>query len=198
MKKAVIYVHGMLGSAEEAEHYQPLFPGYDVIGFDYQAGTPWEAVTEFPAFAAPICAQYEEVLLIAVSQGAYFSMHALADLPIAHSFLISPVMDMERMIQTIMHANGVTEEALREQGTIGILSWDYLTYVREHPLDWQKPTHILYGENDEWIAFDTVTAFASRTGAELTVMPGGEHWFHTPEQMAFLDEWLKNALSEKV
>ena len=25
----------------------------------------------------------------------------------------------------------------------------------------------------------------------LTVMPGGEHWFHTEEQMAFLDSWLQ-------
>ena len=29
------------------------------------------------------------------------------------------------------------------------------------------------------------------TGAELTVMPGGEHWFHTEEQMRFLDEWIE-------
>ena len=25
------------------------------------------------------------------------------------------------------------------------------------------------------------------------VMPGGEHWFHTPEQMAFLDGWIQRA-----
>ncbi len=27
-------------------------------------------------------------------------------------------------------------------------------------------------------------------GAELTVMPNGEHWFHTEEQMQFLDRWI--------
>lgn len=26
--------------------------------------------------------------------------------------------------------------------------------------------------------------------AGLTVMPDGEHWFHTEEQMRFLTEWL--------
>ena len=26
--------------------------------------------------------------------------------------------------------------------------------------------------------------------ASLTVMPEGEHWFHTEEQMAFLDNWI--------
>ena len=35
MKELVIYVHGKGGEAEEAEHYKPLFPKSDVIGFDY-------------------------------------------------------------------------------------------------------------------------------------------------------------------
>ena len=25
------------------------------------------------------------------------------------------------------------------------------------------------------------------------LLPGCEHWFHTPEQMAFLDEWIQRA-----
>ena len=32
-----------------------------------------------------------------------------------------------------------------------------------------------------------------RRAADLTVMPGGEHWFHTEEQMQFLDQWLRRA-----
>ena len=36
----------------------------------------------------------------------------------------------------------------------------------------------------------TISAFAGKTGAALTVMPGGEHWFHTAEQMQFLDVWI--------
>ena len=50
MKNIVIYVHGKGGSAEEAEHYEHLFPKAEVIGFDYQARTPWEAKEEFPQF----------------------------------------------------------------------------------------------------------------------------------------------------
>lgn len=26
---------------------------------------------------------------------------------------------------------------------------------------------------------------------DLTVMPGGEHWFNTDKQMRFLDNWLR-------
>lgn len=32
--------------------------------------------------------------------------------------------------------------------------------------------------------------FAKSTGADLTVMPGGEHWFHTDEQTEFRNGWL--------
>lgn len=66
-----------------------------------------------------------------------------------------------------------------------------ITYVRQHPLSWNVPTHILYGERDDLTSLETMAAFAGRIGAELTVMPNGEHWFHTEEQMRFLDNWFR-------
>ena len=30
-----------------------------------------------------------------------------------------------------------------------------------------------------------------RKDLPLTMMAGGEHWFHTAEQMAFLDRWIR-------
>ena len=33
-------------------------------------------------------------------------------------------------------------------------------------------------------------------GAGLTVMEGGEHWFHTKEQMRFLDRWMQELCDE--
>jgi hypothetical protein len=35
--------------------------------------------------------------------------------------------------------------------------------------------------------------FAEKHHAGLTVMENGEHWFHTEEQMAFLDKWILEA-----
>ena len=92
----------------------------------------------------------------------------------------------------------MTEPELAEKGEIATpfgetLSWRYLCYVREHPISWRVPTRILYGEKDNLTSMETISAFAARHGAELTVMPGGEHWFHTAEQMAFLDGWIKEA-----
>lgn len=196
MKGFAIYVHGKGGSADEAEHYKPLFPDLDVIGFDYRANTPWEAEREFPAFFDQASRDHDPVILIANSIGAYFSLHALSESRIDRAYLISPVVDMEGLILGMMKAAGVKEAELKEKGVIPTdfgepLSWDYLEYVRCHPIRWKKPTRILYGENDALTPYRTMFNFAKQAGAELTVMENGEHWFHTPEQMAFLDQWIK-------
>lgn len=47
MDKIAVYIHGKDGNVNEAEHYKPLFPQYDVKGFDYKAQTPWEAKKNF-------------------------------------------------------------------------------------------------------------------------------------------------------
>lgn len=198
MKKRVVYVHGMGGSAEEAGHYRALFPDCEVIGMDYRAQTPWEAEQELPPFLERCAAGCDSLCLIANSIGAFFAMSAHCARLIDEAFLISPLVDMEKLIEGMMRRAGVTEAALREQKEIQTdfgqtLSWEYLCYVRRNPIVWTAPTHILYGEGDELTSLETVTAFAERTGAVLTVMKGGEHWFHTPEQMAFLDEWLRHA-----
>ena len=74
------------------------------------------------------------------------------------------------------------------------LSWEYLCYVRKYPIKWNIPTCILYGANDNLTSIETVSEFAEQTGAILTVMNDGEHWFHTDEQMSFLDNWIRNSM----
>ena len=89
----------------------------------------------------------------------------------------------------------VTEAELEAQGVIHTefgedLSWEYLSYVRSHPVKWTVPTQILYGQNEQLTPLAEIQAFAEQHNAELTVMENGEHWFHTAEQMAFLDAWI--------
>lgn len=194
--KAVIYIHGKGGNAEEAGHYRALFPDRDVLGFDYHAETPQEAKDEFTQYLAATSGEYRSVILIANSIGAFFLMNADVNGNIEKAYFISPVVDMERLIADMMLWAGVTEDELRERKEIATafgetLSWEYLRYVRENPVRWSVPTHILYGEKDDLTSPETVQRFAAKTGATLTVMPGGEHWFHTEEQMAFLDEWIR-------
>ena len=197
----VLYVHGKGGSASEADFYQPLFPKASVIGLDYRSETPWEAKREFQSLTAFLLRESESAVLIANSIGAYFSMLALADhKEIGHAYFISPIVDMELLICGRMALAGVTEDDLREKKTVFTetgesLSWDYLQYVRDHPVRWSAPTSILYGQNDFLTSFETISAFAARTGAELTVMPDGEHWFHTDEQMRYLANWIRDSRS---
>ncbi len=197
MKNLVIYVHGKGGNADEALHYKSLFPNADVLGFDYKAETPWDAKKEFPVYFDSVAAGYGEVTLIANSIGAFFSMNALADKPVKQAYFISPIVNMEKLICNMMAWAGVSEEELREKKTVPTnfgetLSWEYLCYVRENPIKWRVPTKILYGSNDNLTSLDTMRDFAQKIGAPLTVMDAGEHWFHTAEQMAFLDKWMLN------
>ena len=198
MKKLVIYVHGKGGTAEEAMHYRTLFVESDVIGFDYKSQNPWEAKSEFPDFYDLHSKEYDSVILVANSIGAYFSMNALAEKNISQAMFISPIVNMERLIADMMMWSNVTEAELESKKEIPTefgetLSWEYLCYVRKHPIKWNIPTYILYGENDHLTSRETISGFADRIGADLTVMEDGEHWFHTAEQMKVLDHWISNS-----
>ena len=198
MRRLVIYVHGKGGSAKEAKHYQPLFAESDVIGFDYQAQNPWEAKSEFSQFFDLHSKGYESITLIANSIGAFFSMSSLAEKKISQAMFISPIVNMEKLITDMMLWSNVTEDALQRKKVIPTefgetLSWAYLCYVRKHPIEWSIPTCILYGGKDHLTNRETVSEFAHRIGADLTVMEDGEHWFHTEEQMKVLDHRVRSS-----
>ena len=191
MKRLVIYVHGKGGNAEESKHYQPLFAESDVIGFDYKSHNPWDAKKEFTCFYDLHSKGYDSVILIANSIGAFLSMSTLAEKKISQAMFISPIVNMEKLIADMMMWSNVMKRKKEIQTDFGeTLSWEYLCYVREHPIAWTVPTHILYGEKDNLTSYETISEFADRIGATLTVMKDGEHWFHTQEQMKFLDNWI--------
>ena len=93
---AILYIHGKGGSATESEHYKPLFPDNEVIGLDYQTFsdlkgtecgvviTPWETGKEIRIAVEELKGKYENVILIANSIGAFFSMNAgIDEIPVA-------------------------------------------------------------------------------------------------------------------
>jgi len=201
MKKAVLYIHGKGGDAIEAEHYKEIFPNDDVIGLDYKSVTPWDTKEEFVRAYQHLSQKYENISIIANSIGAYFAMNALTDKKIERAFFISPVVDMENLIKDMMFWADISEEKLAEKKEIAIseeeiLSWRFLCYVREHTLKWNVPTDILYAEKDHLISMEAISQFAKEHNAVVTVMKNGEHWFHTGEQMNFLDNWLKECLKK--
>lgn len=154
---------------------------------------PWTAVPDIRAALDWAERRWGTISLRANSIGAYFAMLA-AGRP-ERALLVSPVLDMEGLILTMMGWAGVTEEQLRGRGEIPTafgqtLSWKYLCWVREHPPSrWTCPVRILYGSEDNMTPRRTAEAYARQHGAKLTVLEGGEHWFHTPEQLAALRQW---------
>lgn len=195
--EVILYVHGKGGNAEESEHYKKFFTDSDVYGFDYKAENPWDAKKEFLDKVTELSRRYNRIILIAGSIGAYFSMHAGIGEYIDKAFFISPIVNLEKLIMDMIAWAGTSESELEKKKIIPVdfgddLSWEYLQYVRKNKISWNVPTEILYGSTDNLQSMDTIRDFVANTSSGLTIMEGGEHWFHTKEQMDFLDAWLDN------
>lgn len=144
--------------------------------------------------------KFSQVSLFACSMGAYFSLLAYRDEVLAQTLLLSPVVDMKRIIENLMLYAQVSPEQLERQKQIATpfktLYWDYYRYAVEHPVAWEKKTALLYGAKDFLCEFDYVKDFADRAHADMTVYEEGEHFFHTEEQMAFYRDWLIKQIEE--
>ena len=140
----------------------------------------------------------DNISLFACSIGAYFSMLAFKDEPIRQALFLSPVVDMKRIIDNMMRRFHISEERLMQEQEIltpmKTLYWDYYKYVVEHPVEWNKPTALLYGKKDDLCEFNYISSFSERTRAEITVFEEGEHYFHTDMQIAFLHQWLQKSI----
>ena len=199
MKKAILYIHGKGGSFAEAEQFKQNCDGYDVTGIDYNVDFPWIVKDKIKSVYDKVSDEYDLVSVIANSIGAFFTMYALQNCKIEKALFISPILDMERLIYDMMSWASVTEQELFEKKEISTyfgenLSWDYLQYVKSNPIDWKIPTEILYAGQDNLTSYNTVNAFAKSHNANVTIMEKGEHWFHTDEQIAFLDTWMKEVI----
>ena len=206
-KRAYLFVHGQCGCKEEGAAFAEVVcpKGFQVLAVDLPEHgarrgetdrfNPWTAVPELRAALDFMKPRWSEISLRANSIGAHFSMLAFAGEPLCRALFVSPILDMERLITDMMRRAGVTEQELETRGEIAAdtgqtLSWRYLSWERQHPIqNWRCPTAILYGGRDNMTGRATVEHFAADRGAALTVMENGEHWFHTPEQLAVLREW---------
>lgn len=199
MKKAILYIHGKGGSHLEAEQYKKNCLGFDVIGIDYEVSFPWIVQNKIQSVYDEVQKEYDQILIIANSIGAYFAMHTLQNCEIEKALFISPILDMERLILDMLGWANVSEKDLCEKGEIPTdfgetLSWDYLCFVREHPIKWNVPTEILYAGKDNLTSRQTVDLFIKSHNASLTVLENGEHWFHTDAQLSFLNQWMVNGI----
>jgi len=210
-ERVFLFVHGKSGNKEDAAEFADTVShaGWQVFGIDLPEHgerksdgvelLPWNVVPELKAVMAYAKKHWDNIGIRANSIGAWFSMLSFANEPIQECLFVSPILDMEKLIHSMMLWASVTEEQLKLEGQIHTgfgetLSWEYLTYVRNHPMtNWNAPTFILYADNDNLTDRSTVDDFVKQHHAKLTVMENGEHWFHTPEQLVFLKQWTERS-----
>lgn len=211
--RVVLFVHGQCGCKEEASPFAGLAApkGWQVLAVDLPEHggrtdgvklVPWEAVPELSAVMAYARTNWRHVAVRATSIGVWFSLLAFAGMPVECCLFVSPLTDMTGMIGSMMQAANVSEAQLEAAQEIAVpggpaLSWRYLCYARSHAVAAVSArTHVLWASGDAMIPKSSVDAFVQKASAALTVYPGGEHWFHTDEQVAFMRRWEAAALPD--
>ncbi|MDO5291761.1 MAG: YqiA/YcfP family alpha/beta fold hydrolase [bacterium] len=210
--KLYLYVHGKLSSKEAAEGLAEIATeqGYQVLSFDFpehgarkEETTPFNiqnGVDELMIVHDYIKTRWSKISLFASSVGAYFSLVAYQTCQFEKCLFLSPIVNMERLIQNMMTWTNVTEQELQERHIIPtkigeVLDYDYYCYVKAHPIvKWDSPTCILYGSKDYLQERQTVQEFTDKFSCKLTVLEGSEHFFHTTEQLEVLEQWTRKNL----
>lgn len=207
-----LFIHGKQGMKEEAESFARIAAesGWQVLSIDLPEHgerkwekdrfNPWCAVPELRMILQYMQRQWTVLGLRANSIGAWFAMQGLNGSEFKICLFVSPVLDMEKLIQKMMRWAAVSEERLKEELLIPtdfgeVLSWKYYEFAKEHPVTgWRCRSHILYAGKDNLTDRDTVDCFTDMFHSSLAVMEQGEHYFHTPEQLEVLDQWTRGCL----
>lgn len=200
--RAFLCVHGAGGSRRDAEGFalRAAQTGWQAVACDLPEGLlPWDCVPYLRHLAARMRSRWPVLGLRATSIGAWLSLVALCDEPLALALFQSPLLDMVGMIERMLRQADVSREELAEQGEIrtdsGVLSWRYLVYAENNSgLSWDVPTSVIMGERDELVPHKSVEDFCRRFSADLTVVSGGAHWLHAPRELAAVAAWEADVL----
>lgn len=212
LDKLIIAVHGDMSDKEdkviELLVGNAINKNYSVLSFDlpehgdrknnhHYGCNPPHCVSDLRAVYAYASTLSAEINLFACSIGVYFSLLAFHGSNIRKALFLSPVVNMERIIQVMMTEFGVTEERLEREQKIPlpigkILDWSYYTYVKQHPVNfsWNSFISILYGSKDALSPKEEIEAFSYQYKAWLTLLADGEHYFASNEQLSFYNKWL--------
>jgi len=209
--KAYIYVHGKMSDKESAETFAQIAEskGYQTISFDlpehgerknesYRCDI-WNGISDLHRISSYTFANWKSVSLFACSLGAYFSLQAYRDIIFEKCFFLSPIINMEYLIQNMFLCFNITEEMLytkREIPTpIDTLSWDYYQYIKKNPVTkWDNPTCILYGGKENLQSLHVIENFAKFNPVSLTISEQSEHSFMGNGDDEVIKNWLYDNL----
>ena len=204
-----LVVHGRASCKEDAERFARIAvgKGYQALSFDLpehgeRAGlapecTVQNGVQDLRTVMDHVRLNWTTVNLFATSLGAYFSLVACRDFRFGRCLFASPVLNMQRLIENMMRWFDVTPEQLEARREIPTpigetLSWDYYSYVRDHPVDvWDSPTAVLYPALDNLTEQEVVDDFAGRFDARIQCVPGSGHYMHSDDELAIMEDWMR-------
>lgn len=113
-RKVYLYIHGKNGCKEEAERFAntACSAGWQVLAIDLpehgarrdrpEQLLPWAVVPEIQAVYARMQPVWPHIRLYGVSIGAWLAMQALRAEKLEKALLVSPVVDMETLILSMM------------------------------------------------------------------------------------------------
>lgn len=181
-EKIFLYVHGLHGRKEEALAFAEVAvpKGYQVLGIDLHVEyKPWEVLPLLNEVRDYLYQNWKSVSVRANSIGSWFSLLAFQSKKVDQALFVSPILDMKEFVDDL---------STRED--------DYYGWVINNPIThWDAPLFILRPEVDLFVSEEVGRDFISRHQCHITIMPDGEHWFHTPKQLAFLKEWEESTVS---
>jgi hypothetical protein len=181
-EKIFLFVHGLHGRKEEALAFAEVVvpKGYQVLGIDMSVEhKPWEVLPLLKDIRDYLFENWKNVSIRANSIGSWFALLAFQNMKVEQAMLVSPILDMKKFIELMPQ---------RED--------DYYEWVVSNPITrWNAPTYILRPAVDLIVIEEVGRDFISQHQCQVTKMPNGEHWFHTPEQLAFLKAWEERIVS---
>ena len=209
--RVFLCVHGKMSSKEAAAQLAQIAEekGCQTISFDLpQHGERqennercdvWNGVRDLNLVGDYVFSRWKEVSLFACSLGAFFSLHAYAGRRFKTCLFQSPILDMDYLIRQMMVWFDISEERLereREIDTpIDLMTWDYVQYVRAHPVDsWHTPAHILFAGRDNLQTQAIIDGFVRRFGGSVTLSKESNHPFMDERDAEIVERWLRDNL----
>ncbi len=213
--KLIIEVHGNLSNKEDTVismmARQAVRTGYQALSFDLPMHgertnpeypcIPQNCISDLLSVYRYAKTLAPEIYLFACSMGAYFSLLAYHNLSIRKCLFLSPLVNMERLIRSMMDYFGVSEERLQIERHIELpkgayLDWDYYCFAKNNPVpcSWNSPIKILYGLNDNITGLKEITEFGMRFNAKVDIYKHGRHYFQSDEELRVFDKWAEKNL----
>lgn len=207
--KVFIFVHGLESNKEDklVKFFArcAVDKGYQVLSFDLpghgdriKEGIRCDvnvAVPNLQLILNYAKKNWKYINLATCSFGTYFSLLAYKDCKFDKCLFISPLVDMENMILSMLKKAKITLTRLEIEGEVRTYSetlyYDYYKYVVEHRIEkWDSPTFMIRAENDLIVDEKTITDFSEKYKTELEIIPNAEHFLHTESDYHALEIWL--------